>query len=241
MIPLPPIHSVLDLLKHSLSLLSEFLRIPRKGSAIILRVPGIFPAFAWFILTARRMPFAVEAMADADAQFAPDAFKSKYRALYGMLWSWIMRAQCRGAAASSYVTREALQRSFPPRPGSPTTSYTTLDLPQSVLATSPRAAASFEKSAFRLVNVAMMQKHLKGQDIIIDAVSRISKYVNVELWLVGDGETRTEFENQALAAGVGDKVRFLGRLNAGDEIYSVLDQCDLFVLPSRQEGLPAYC
>jgi glycosyltransferase involved in cell wall biosynthesis len=151
----------------------------------------------------------------------------------------MMKLQCRHAAASSYVTKSALQAQFPPGPGRPAFSYTTLDLPGSCLVAGPRSLASFQKQEMILINVAMMQKHLKGQDLIIKAVSRLVKSgVRIKLWLVGDGDTRPEFEALAADLGVSDNVKFLGRVRAGAEVFALLDQADIFVLPSRQEGLP---
>ena len=43
---------------------------------------------------------------------------------------------------------------------------------------------------------------------------------------------------RARALGLGPRVRFLGQLPAGDAVRAELDRADLFVLPSRTEGLP---
>jgi glycosyltransferase involved in cell wall biosynthesis len=45
-------------------------------------------------------------------------------------------------------------------------------------------------------------------------------------------------EVKAHALGLNKKVRFLGELTAGDRVRAQLDTADLFVLPSRTEGLP---
>jgi glycosyltransferase involved in cell wall biosynthesis len=55
---------------------------------------------------------------------------------------------------------------------------------------------------------------------------------------IGDGKHRTELEARAKAAGLAKHVRFLGELPAGKHVRAQLDQADLFVLPSRTEGLP---
>jgi glycosyltransferase involved in cell wall biosynthesis len=103
----------------------------------------------------------------------------------------------------------------------------------------PRSLDSFKKKEIILINVAMMQKHLKGQDLIIKAVSRlVQSGIRIKLWLVGDGDTRRDFEALAADLGVSQNVRFLGKVQAGAEVFALLDQADIFVLPSRQEGLP---
>src|SRR5262249_2479168 len=56
--------------------------------------------------------------------------------------------------------------------------------------------------------------------------------------LIGDGKHRTEMERLAADLGLGGRVRFLGQAPPGQPIREYLDRADLFVLPSRSEGLP---
>ena len=58
---------------------------------------------------------------------------------------------------------------------------------------------------------------------------------NAELWLLGDGELREQMEEYALRLGVRDRVRFLG---SQENVYLYLHDADVFVLPSRYEGMP---
>jgi len=84
-----------------------------------------------------------------------------------------------------------------------------------------------------------MAQYYKAQDVLIDAVAIcVREGLNVRLVLVGDGKYRTEMEKRAQTQGIGDRVYFCGQLPAGDAVRAQLDQADVFVLPSRQEGLP---
>lgn len=56
--------------------------------------------------------------------------------------------------------------------------------------------------------------------------------------LIGDGQFRPQLEAQTRALGVSDRVRFAGELPSGEAVRAELDRADLFVLPSRSEGLP---
>ena len=237
-IALPPVHGWRDLIRYGPEILRQVWNIPR-DAIVLLRVPGIYPILAWLILVMRRQPYGVEAMADADAQFTPGAYQKRFRKFYRVVWTRLMKLQCRYASASSYVTKNALQAQFPPGRGRPSFSYTTLDLPESSLVRRPRSRDSFQKREIILINVAMMQKHLKGQDLIIRAVARlVQSGIRLKLWLVGDGDTRSDFETLAADLGVSQNVKFLGKVQAGSEVFALLDQADIFVLPSRQEGLP---
>lgn len=58
---------------------------------------------------------------------------------------------------------------------------------------------------------------------------------NLRLDLIGDGELRQETEALAESLGVKEKVSFLG---AQSNVYPYLQNADLFLLPSRYEGMP---
>jgi len=53
--------------------------------------------------------------------------------------------------------------------------------------------------------------------------------------LVGDGPERARLESQAATLGLGGRVRFLGERS---DVERLLPAMDVFVLPSREEGIP---
>jgi glycosyltransferase involved in cell wall biosynthesis len=55
---------------------------------------------------------------------------------------------------------------------------------------------------------------------------------------VGDGRLRTMMEKLAAKLGLSDAVEFAGGVPAGLRVREYLDGSDLFILPSRSEGLP---
>ena len=79
----------------------------------------------------------------------------------------------------------------------------------------------------------------KAPDSLIEAVAiAAGRGLGVQLTVVGDGKHRSDMESLAAALGVAGRVRFVGNLPSGKAIRDELDQADLFVLPSRAEGLP---
>jgi N-acetyl-alpha-D-glucosaminyl L-malate synthase BshA len=54
-----------------------------------------------------------------------------------------------------------------------------------------------------------------------------------ELWIIGNGPMQSEMTSLSRELGIQDKVRFLG---VQMDMPSLLAQCDLFLLPSRQES-----
>ena len=75
----------------------------------------------------------------------------------------------------------------------------------------------------------------KGLDVLIEALRRLAaEGPPPRLWIAGEGPERGALEAQALRAGLGDRVRLLGRR---EDAADLLAACDVFVLPSRREGL----
>jgi glycosyltransferase involved in cell wall biosynthesis len=76
----------------------------------------------------------------------------------------------------------------------------------------------------------------KGLDVLLTALARPG-LERVELDIVGDGERRPDLERQASQLGLMARVRFLGWMDR-DHLAEVYRRADVFVLPSRDEGMP---
>ncbi|MBP2232988.1 glycosyltransferase involved in cell wall biosynthesis [Azospirillum agricola] len=76
----------------------------------------------------------------------------------------------------------------------------------------------------------------KGIDVLIDALARPG-LGNVALDVVGDGEWRDALERQAAGHGLAGRVRIHGWLSRA-ALAEVYRKADVFVLPSRDEGMP---
>ena len=76
----------------------------------------------------------------------------------------------------------------------------------------------------------------KGHDALLDIWRDVDAAVpGALLRIVGDGDDRGRLEQQAASLGVGDRVRFLGRLDEA-ALLREYEQCTAFVMPSRDEG-----
>ena len=89
---------------------------------------------------------------------------------------------------------------------------------------------------YRIVQVSRLMLPKKGQDILIKAMSiLVRKGYNIELSLIGIGESETEIKRVIKSENLEKKVHFLG-LKDRNYIYEHLCEYDLFVQPSRNEG-----
>jgi len=76
-------------------------------------------------------------------------------------------------------------------------------------------------------------RSLKRVDNVVHIFKRIVDHIPAKLLLVGDGPTRTSVEKICKEYGLHDKVVFLGKQEAVEEILSV---SDLFLMPSESES-----
>jgi glycosyltransferase involved in cell wall biosynthesis len=75
----------------------------------------------------------------------------------------------------------------------------------------------------------------KGLDVLLDALPLVAAHrLRPLLWIAGDGPERSALRTQAERLGLGGQVQFLGRRS---DVPDLLAACDVFVLPSRREGL----
>jgi glycosyltransferase involved in cell wall biosynthesis len=79
----------------------------------------------------------------------------------------------------------------------------------------------------------------KGVDVLIEAMGLLAARPGgaPHLVLAGIGEMREGLEARAAALGLGDRVRFVGKI-LHDELPWYMCAGDVFVLPSYSEGLP---
>lgn len=98
----------------------------------------------------------------------------------------------------------------------------------------PRASIDVPDSAAMLLWCGRLDP-VKGLDHLVDALPAIRTGNDVRVVLAGDGSFRSDLEQRVQRLQIADFVRFLGVRN---DIPGLLRESDLFVFPSRTEGLP---
>lgn len=83
-----------------------------------------------------------------------------------------------------------------------------------------------------LVHISNFREVKRVKDVV-RIFARVRRAMPATLVMVGDGPERVDAEREARELGVGEDVRFLGRL---DTVAPVLAAADLFLLPSQTES-----
>lgn len=91
---------------------------------------------------------------------------------------------------------------------------------------------------FKMVIVSRLYHLVKGQHLAIDAL-RILKYrlgiTNIQLDLIGEGDSKLYLEKMVLQFGLTENVNFLG-IKSRDYIYGHIKDYNLLIQPSLSEG-----
>jgi glycosyltransferase involved in cell wall biosynthesis len=208
-----------------------------KDTAVFLRTPGTIPFIFSLILLMKRKAFAVEVVADPFDQLSKGSVEHPTRRFFQRFYTSFLKWQCRKAIAASYVTRYSLQKRYPPK-SKINTHYTSLNLGDEWFVPEPRKIIE-TPSTIKLLNIGMMSQLYKAQDVILEAVKILSERgQECHITFVGDGEYKQKLQDLALKLNIAGKTTFTGKIADRSLIKSTFDHADIFVLPSRQEGLP---
>ncbi|MBQ7622153.1 MAG: glycosyltransferase family 4 protein [Bacteroidales bacterium] len=236
--PVPVFHGPYEYVKKYFSV-GRALRGAAKGcDAAVLRLPStVAQRLAPEIMG--KMPYACEVVFNAK-----DGYESASGMVEKLLWRVIdyrMRRICRSADGVSCVTRYQLQERYrSEKPGSFSSYYSSLELqkeffgaPRPYPSAKPRLTIAHVSNQIRL-------NGRKGESVLIEALARLKERgVEVNLEFAGDdwdGSSRA-IKDYASKLGVGGQVSCVGYLDRA-ALARFLDSADLFVLPTRAEGLP---
>jgi N-acetyl-alpha-D-glucosaminyl L-malate synthase BshA len=97
----------------------------------------------------------------------------------------------------------------------------------------PTARLGLAPDGHKLITHVSNFREVKRVKDVVRVFTRIQRAMPATLVMIGDGPERVDAENEARELGVGQEVKFLGRL---DSVASLLQASDLFVLPSQTES-----
>jgi glycosyltransferase involved in cell wall biosynthesis len=244
---LPDYTGPAEYLKKLVQLRSAIRKAVSNSDVYILRLPGTIGNLAAREIRRLGKRYAVEVVGDPWDVFSPGAIRTTLRPLYRRLFARSLRRNCHEALAASYVTRSALQARYPARAGAYVCGISDV-----LLGKNFADAGTIEKRKQRgreraerlgrsahLGFVGSLATNYKGVDTLLKAVAICRQAgVDVKAYLLGDGRSLPQFEALARNLGILQCVQFLGQVPAGKAVFEFLDSIDLFVMPSRQEGLP---
>jgi len=212
----------------------------KKHDIIILRFPATISVFAAEYCIKNNIKYVAEVVGCSwDANWNYGGLAPKLIAPYSYLK---MKKAVKHAAAAIYVTELFLQKRYP-TPASIIAYASNVIVPEvreEALSARLRKIENSENAdSIRLGIIGNIAVRYKGYDVLLRAISELPTSVRgrVKLDFVGGGDpsyvsgliNKYQMEEQATIRG---------KLRAGQEIFDFLDSLDLYVHPSKQEGLP---
>lgn len=143
------------------------------------------------------------------------------------------------ADAIVYVTLSSLQSIYPPPPGALTLARTNLRFTDEMKKVPKKEYTDVETvGPFSLIAVGSQEQNYKGHDLLLTAVAELRKQNRpVKLTLVGDGRFHDALVAQSKELDLTD-ITFIRRLGTNVEVAKEVIRHDMFVMPSRTEGMP---
>lgn len=214
-------------------------------SAVILRVPGQVANSMEYALFHRKHAYSLEVVADPYDVFSPKSNSHLLAPLARRIFTRALQRQCRHADAVCYVTRDYLQQRYPPAETAKApkraqyiVGLSDISLEPDCFAAAPRSRPHHPGS-LRAVFVGTLESLYKGPDLLVRAISHCKlsgEYVSARI--IGIGRMTNHLQELCRELNVEDRVTFVGAVQVGSAIRQELADADIFVLPSRAEGVP---
>ena len=221
-----------------------------QSDAYLLRVPGLVGRTAWVEINRLRRPYALEVVGDPWDALATGAVRGTFRPVFRRAAVRDLKKMCVGAVAVKYVTQRTLQQRYPPGKASYAVGFSdaAMDDGFAILPTMEDRCRRIEERIAQDGNrgrtlhvgfIGSLSQMYKGPDILLRAAALCrNRGLELLIELVGDGRYMGTLKKMALRLGIADRTKFHGQLPSGKPVRDFLDAIDLFVLPSRAEGLP---
>ena len=212
-------------------------------------MPGLVSQLVWAEIVRLKKPYAIEVLGDPWEAFGPGTWTSLLRPIFRVLATRQLKRICTRAMAGHYVTSETLQKRYPPSKSAYAVGFSDVRLENAsvpaelIQARYRRLHESPWKDAksgspIRIGFIGSLARMYKGPDTLLHAAALCLGRLNLQLVMVGAGRYLPEMKSLAAKLGIADRVEFRGELSSGPSIFEFLDSIDLFIMPSRAEGLP---
>jgi len=209
----------------------------KKTDCVVARLPGFISILAVDIAKKLNIPYLIEVVGCPFDSLWNHSIKGK---LIAPLMHFLVKTKVRNADYSVYVTNEFLQKRYPSKGKSVNCSNVMLDdFDDTILDSRLERINCIDKNSKLIIGtLGALNIRYKGQQYVIEALGRLKKQgkTRFEYQLMGGGDW-TYLESVAKKFDVYENVKFIGAI-PHDEVVSWLDNIDLYIQPSLQEGLP---
>lgn len=200
----------------------------------MLRLPGIIGTLAGFWAIILKKNIAIELVGDPYDVFS-SGVGGKFSKIFRYIFTKTTKFLAQKANAVAYVTEYTMQKKYPCSKESFSTFYSSIILPKKLF--SLENIRDTFGAQINILLVGSLEQRYKGFDIALKAISKLSFRSECRVHLVGDGIVKNELIELVRELGMNEIVNFYGRIDR-NRVLCMMEQMDLFLIPSRTEGLP---
>ena len=211
----------------------------RIGDCAVFRIPSIPAYLTLKEYRKRKEPYAVEVVIDPEDEY-------KNIPLLKKISVKILKKVCLDANGVSYVTKYYLQEKY--KSGYKTGKvdkyyfegyYSSIDLDKSFYYLRRKYILE-NKNKIKLLHIAnSINNRNKGHEEVIKIAKILeTKGIYAEVVFVGDGDLIDDLKKQTVDLNIEDRIKFVGYVSDKLRIKKYLLDADLFLFPSKAEGLP---
>ncbi|MDV7144306.1 glycosyltransferase family 4 protein [Tropicimonas sp. TH_r6] len=212
-----------------------------EADAVIARLPSEIGFLA--AERARRLnkPYAVEVVACPWDGFLN--FGTRAGMLYAPVVRYRMQRSVRQAPFAIYVTQAFLQSRYPAQGVTAAISDVSIPSPETSvldrrLARQAEQREAGKASPLRLGLIGTLNGRFKGIQTVFEALERLGpENAEFRFHVLGPGNP-APWKELASRHGVAEIVQFDGTRAGREEVFAWLDEIDIYLQPSRKEGLP---
>ena len=210
----------------------------RAHDIVIMRFPATISIFAANFCVKNKISYVSEVVGCSwDANWNYGGIPAKLMAPYSFI---NMKKAVKNASATIYVTQKFLQKRYP-TDASITAEASNVNIKRIEENVLLNRLNRIKKNTlvWRLGIIGNIAVKYKGYDVLLKAVSSLPKPYRqkIKISFVGGGDS-TYLQSLIKKYKINEQVEILGKLKAGQEIFNFLDNLDIYVHPSKQEGLP---
>jgi glycosyltransferase involved in cell wall biosynthesis len=212
-------------------------KLLESSSAVVARLPSKNGNVAIELARKKGIPVAVEVVGCAfDAYYNYGSLAAK---IYAPIAYYKMRRSVKNASQALFVTSKYLQRKYPIEDGVFNVSASNVNISERFYK-DPDDVSEMIRFDDQIVIglIGNFKTNYKGIDVAIKALAYLRKVgLDASLKILGAGE-KLEYEALAQDLSVRENVVFCGSLPNGGPVIDWIDSVDLYIQPSRTEGLP---
>ncbi|APZ49244.1 hypothetical protein BW721_05885 [Jeotgalibaca sp. PTS2502] len=237
-VELPYLRGTKDYLKSFFKLKNAAKRSVDNAQVAIFRLPSIVASVVLDEYKKTGKPYSIEVVADPHDAYSNNKLAQWY-------FTRKMKKDILSANGVSYVTSRYLQNIYPSKAKIAGENkynfesyYSTIDLKEDFFY-KERMYKNIGNSITIVHTANSINNDNKGHSIVIDVVKNLrEKNIDANVIFIGDGTKRVEFEKLSKKYGIDKYVSFTGLLPDSNEVREILLKGDIFIFPTKAEGLP---